>query len=256
MPRSVNSAVDKALDIIEIVAAADPAPRLSELAATAGLHRATAHRVLADLLRRGWVQRDGDRYRPGVAVLRLSRGAASDALAALARPILGGLAERTAMMVNLQVLEADSARVIDAVRPVRLAMITDLLGESLPVHRFAGPLALVAALPEAARRPYLRPAQADGYPMDTLHADLAAVVRDGYAVERGHVDRLVASVSRAVAGHPRCALTLVGPASEYTDAGLPALVAALTEATTALAAVLAGPQSAETAARTDSVAFE
>lgn len=241
MPRSANSALDKALDIIEIVAAADPAPRLSELAAAAGLHRATAHRVLADLLRRGWVQRDGDQYLPGVAVLRLSRGAATNALTTLARPILLGLAETTGMMVNLQVLEADSARVIDAVRPTRLAMITDLLGETLPVHRFAGPLALVAALPEAARRPYLRPAQADRYPMDVLKADLAAVERTGHALEHARADRLVASLSRAVPGHPLCALTLVGPAVEFTADTLPPLLSALTEATTALGTALAGP---------------
>ncbi|WP_344837986.1 IclR family transcriptional regulator [Actinocorallia longicatena] len=232
--------MDKALDLIEIVAGAESAPRLSELADAAGLHRATAHRVLADLLRRGWVQRDGDRYLPGVAVLRLSRTAATDALVALAGPVLRGLCERTGMMVNLQVLETDRARVVDAVRPGRLAMITDLVGEALPVHRFAGPLALVAALPEAARAPYLRVAEADLHPAEALRADLAAVERDGYALEHGRADSLVASLSRAVPAHPRCALTLVGPDREFGPASLPALLAALTEACDALAGLLEG----------------
>lgn len=162
MPEAPRTAVDKALDLVEAVTRAPRPVRLTDLAGEVGLHRATAYRILLDLVRRGWVLRAGDRYLPGTAVLRMSAAAAGNSLTALARPVLRDLSGRTGMMVNLQVLETDRARVIDVVRPERLAMISHLLGEALPVHRFAGPLALVAALDPAARAPTCVPRRTTG----------------------------------------------------------------------------------------------
>ncbi|WP_299538306.1 IclR family transcriptional regulator [uncultured Streptomyces sp.] len=247
MARSASSAVDKALDLVEAVSRADRPLRLSEVADAVGLHRPTAYRVLADLVRRGWVLRTGDHYLPGAAALRLSRTAAARSLATLSRPALEELAARTGMMANLQVLEHDRSRVIDVVRPARLEMISLLGDQALPVHRFAGPLALVAALEPAARGPYLRPAEADGHPMtgpDGLLADLERVARTGFAVERGRNEALVASVSRAVVpepGRPLCALTVVGPDAEFGEDALVELRAALAAATDAVATALGVP---------------
>lgn len=241
---SQGSAVDKALGLVEVVARSPRPLRLSELAAEVGMHRATAYRVLVDLVARGWVLRAGDHYLPGAAVLRLSQAAAANSLVALARPVLEALSERTDMMVNLQVLEADRSRVIDVVRPQRLEMITHLRDEALPVHRFAGPMALVALLGADAREPYLDSAEDDGYPLigpDGLLADLERAARTGYAVERGRAEKLIASVSRAVAtakGQPICALTVVGLDSEFDEPRLSELKQHLHDATHELQAAL------------------
>ncbi|MGW3246295.1 IclR family transcriptional regulator [Streptomyces sp. NPDC001070] len=248
MPEAPRTAVDKALDLIEAVTRAPHPVRLTDLAGEVGLHRATAYRILLDLVRRGWVLRAGDRYLPGTAVLRMSAAAAGNSLTALARPVLQELSDRTGMMVNLQVLEADRARVIDVVRPERLAMISHLRGEALPAHRFAGPVALVAALDPAARAPYLRPAEADGYPLDGddgLLADIALAESTGVAVERGRNEKLVASISRAVTpgpGAPVCALTVVGPDAEFDEPRLAGVERLLREATGELQRVLTSPQ--------------
>ncbi|MFI2301389.1 IclR family transcriptional regulator [Actinacidiphila glaucinigra] len=248
MPEAPRTAVDKALDLVEAVTRAPRPVRLTDLAGEVGLHRATAYRILLDLVRRGWVLRAGDRYLPGTAVLRMSAAAAGNSLTALARPVLRDLSGRTGMMVNLQVPETDRARVVDVVRPERLAMISHLMGEALPVHRFAGPLALVAALDPAARAPYLRPAEDDGYPLDGdggLLADIARTERTGIAVERGRNEKLVASISCAVTpgpGAPVCALTVVGPDAEFDEARLPALEQALRDAGEELHRILTSPQ--------------
>ncbi|MET9407597.1 helix-turn-helix domain-containing protein [Streptomyces sp. NPDC002935] len=247
MPAAPRTAVDKALDLVEAVARAPRPPRLTDLAEEVGLHRATAYRVLVDLVRRGWVLRAGDRYLPGTAVLQLSSSAARNSLGALARPVLEALSERTGMMVNLQVPEVDRSRVIDVVRPDRLAMISRLTGEALPVHRFAGPLALVAALAPADRDPYLRTAEESGYPMggpDGLLADIERTERTGFAVEYGRNEQPVASLARAVVtrpGAPVCALTLVGLGPEFDEARLPGLRERLREATDELARILSDP---------------
>ncbi|WP_063796072.1 IclR family transcriptional regulator [Peterkaempfera griseoplana] len=264
MPRSSSSAVDKALDLIEAVARSDRPIRLSELAEEVGLHRATAYRVLLDLVRRGWVLRAGDHYLPGTVALQLSHASATRSLAAVSRPVLETLSARTGMMVNLQVLESDRSRVIDAIRPARLEMISDLRDSTLPVHRFAGPLALVATLPPEARRPYLRQAEEAGRTSaddDRLAADIAQAERAGYALERGRNEKLVASVSRAVTtakGAPICALTVVGPDTEFEEPLLTEVIAALHEATaelqrtlTVLSSDTAGPQPPAAEQRSD-----
>ncbi|MEU0437831.1 IclR family transcriptional regulator [Streptomyces sp. NPDC006290] len=247
MSEAPRTAVDKALDLVEAVARASQPPRLTDLAEEVGLHRATAYRVLVDLVRRGWVLRAGDRYLPGTAVLQLSSSAARNSLGALARPVLAALSERTGMMVNLQVPEVDRSRVIDVVRPDRLAMISSLTGEALPVHRFAGPLALVAALSASDRVPYLRVAEEAGHPLtgaDGLLADIERAERTGFAVEYGRNEQPVASLARAVItrpGAPVCALTLVGLGPEFDEARLPHLRERLREATDDLGRILSGP---------------
>lgn len=242
MPASASSAVGKALALLEQVAGPGAgAVRLSEAAAGAGLHRATAYRVLADLVESGWVSRVGERYLPGPVLVRVSASAAEHSLAGLCRPVLEHLARQTSMMVNLQVLTADRSRVVDVVRPEALAMISDLRDELLPVHRFAGPLALVAALEEPAREPYLRAAHREGAQLDGpdgLSAALDRAAVDGFALQRGRAEHLVASLSRPVTlerGAPVCALTLVGPVARFGDESLGALRAVLAEACDRLA---------------------
>lgn len=250
MPQASRTAVDKALDLVEAVSRAPRPPRLTDLADEVGLHRATAYRILVDLVRRGWVLRAGDRYLPGTAVLRLSVRAAHNSLTSLARPVLEDLSGRTGLMVNLQVLENDGSRVVDVVRPDRLAMISTLLGESLPAHRFAGPLALVAALAPEARGPYLDAARKDGHPVDGdagLLADIERTRAAGFAVEHGRDEQLVASLSRAVVpapGAPVCAVTVVGPDAEIDAPRMRGLREDLASAVDVLGGLLSGTSEA------------
>ncbi|MGW5589593.1 IclR family transcriptional regulator [Streptomyces sp. NPDC003857] len=247
MPQAQRTAVDKALDLIEAVAAAPLPPRLTDLAEEVGLHRATAYRILVDLVRRGWLLRADDRYLPGTAVLRLSARAAHNSLTVLARPVLEDLSARTGMMVNLQVLDSDGSRVVDVVRPDRLAMISTLRDETLPVHRFAGPLALVAALAPQARGPYLDVARKAGHPLDGAAGLLAEIERaesTGFAVEHGRNEQFVASVSRAVVplpGAPVCAVTVVGPDAEIDAERMGRLQEELAVAVDTLGKQLSGP---------------
>lgn len=230
MPKSTASAVGKALDVMEAIARADHPLRLTELAGELGLHRATVHRVIAELVERGWVLRTGNYYLPGAAALKLSDAAAHNSLVVLSRPLMSELSNQTSMMVNLQVLEATGSRVLHVECPQRLQMIAPLRGELLFVHRFAGPLAFVAALGESARAPYLSPAEQAGFPMDGDDGLLAEVVRTeerGYALERGRNEIGIASASIAITsdrGRPLCALTIVGPDGEFDEVGLTTLI--------------------------------
>lgn len=249
--RSSTSAVDKALNLIEAVSFASEPIRLTDVAHQVGLHRATAHRVLADLVERGWVLRHNERYLPGPVLLQLSRTGYSHSLIALARPFLESLARASSMMVNLQVLEQDGSRIIDVVQPERLTMINHLNGQWLPVHRFAGTLALVASLQEPARFPYLAVAEREGYPMegsDGLRGDIARVQQVGYAFSRGRNEDIIGSMSavaRAKNGQPVCALTLISLESEFSDSSLQGLWDLLKETVSGLERELDNPHAHE-----------
>ncbi|UMP00058.1 IclR family transcriptional regulator [Amycolatopsis sp. EV170708-02-1] len=245
-PKPASSAVDKALDLIEAVVDAGQPVRLAEVARAVGLHRATAYRVLVDLVRRDWIARTDDAYLPGSVIMRMTRLRTPDAIIALARPTLDNLARTTGLMANLQVLEPGGSRVVDVARPARLEMIKDLLGELLQVHRFAGPLALVAALSRDARTPYLLAAEHAGHPLDGpdgLHADITTTEHHGYALIRGRNDSIVASIARAVrhptTGTPVCALTLVGLDAELPDTRFAELATTLHTATSHLEKAMA-----------------
>jgi len=248
MPRSASSAVDKALDLIEAVARSDRPRRLIDLSDEVGMHRATAYRVLVDLVQRGWVLRHGDRYLPGTVVLQLSSAAAASSLVALSRPVLDDLARRTEMMTNLQVLESAGSRILDVVRPPRYALIAEMTGQLLPVHRFAGPLALVATLDDVRAEPYLAVAKADGYELDGpdgLRAGIAGVRDKGHAVVRGRSQDVIASVSQVVparTGVPLCALTVVGLNSEFDDVTLARITTLLGDAVAKLHRALTDPE--------------
>ena len=223
MGSSAPSAVGKALDLLEAVARASSPLKLSELAEEVGMLRPTAHRVLAELVQRGWVFRYDGRYLPGPALLQLSNDAAANSIAALCEPSLVSLSEKTGMMTNLQVLEKDGSRIIAAERPERFKMITRMLGDLLPPHRFAGALALTAALDGSALAPYLAIVEQAGYPVEGPEgflADLAETRRTGYAVIHQRSQEIVGSVSMAIVprkGSPFCALTVIGFDAELAD---------------------------------------
>lgn len=252
MTASSQSAVDKALDLLEAIARAKNPMKLSELAEEVGMLRPTAHRVLAELVGRGWVFRYNGRYLPGSAVLQLSHEAASQSLAALCEPILLSLSESTNMMTNLQVLEKNGTRIIAAERPERLKMITRMVGDLLPPHRFAGALALTAALDDVSIRPYLSIVEQTGYPMQGEHgflADVAQTRETGFAVIRQRAQDILGSISCAVVprtGSPLCAITVIGFDADFDEATVARLKEQLTDAATGIEKLLTDVTSGKT----------
>src|SRR5204862_292455 len=73
--RSVQS-VDRALDLLEALAGADGEVAITALATRTALHVSTVHRLLATLLRRGYVRQNPDtsRYYAGAKLATLTEG--------------------------------------------------------------------------------------------------------------------------------------------------------------------------------------
>lgn len=135
-PRGVQS-VDRALDILELLASRPGTLGVTEVAREAGLAPGTAHRLLVGLVRRGWVRQDpGRRYGVGPAALRLG-GTASDKLAAVAAPALRAAVEVTGETANLASLDGDvMVYLAQAPSPHTLRIFAEV-GRPVPLHSTA-----------------------------------------------------------------------------------------------------------------------
>ncbi len=106
MPKSVN----RTLDILEAVCAADGPLDLHEISRLANLPNSTTHRLLQTLVERGYTRHisDSHRYRAGLKVFELSRAIVGNMpLLEAARRPLHMLAERVQETVHLAVLDSN-----------------------------------------------------------------------------------------------------------------------------------------------------
>lgn len=105
------TSLDRALDIVEAFSPAKSEYGLTELSKHLGIPKATTHRLLIALVRRGYVTVVDHRYRLGTRVLAVAHAAVSAReLRAVAQPQLHRLRERTGETVHLAV--RDGAEVV------------------------------------------------------------------------------------------------------------------------------------------------
>ena len=144
--RTVQS-VDRALALLEALAAAESPVGVGALAERTGLPQGTAHRLLQGLQPRGYVRHDASRkYSVGTAALLLS-DAAQRSLARSARPYLAELVDASGETANLAVLEGDDVVYVAQVpSPHTLRMFAEV-GRHVPTHSTAVGKVLLAGLP-------------------------------------------------------------------------------------------------------------
>jgi DNA-binding IclR family transcriptional regulator len=129
--------VDKAVTVLDALAAAPRGLALGELVAATGLPRATAHRIAVALERHGLVRRDGEgRFALGLRLVGLGRDAAAAyPLAEAARPVLAQLREQTGESVQLFVRSGDGRLCVESLEsPHSLRWIVPV-GQVLPLDR-------------------------------------------------------------------------------------------------------------------------
>jgi IclR family acetate operon transcriptional repressor len=125
-PRYPLSSVDHALRIVELLRV-EPAMRLSDVALEIGVANSTAHRLLAALAHRGFVEQQPDTrlYTIGAALVDIGRSALLvSELPSRVRPLLETLNAKFGETIHLGVREGTSVRYLDAVessRAVRVA---------------------------------------------------------------------------------------------------------------------------------------
>jgi DNA-binding IclR family transcriptional regulator len=201
-PAPVNAriqSVDRAVELLEAIAAAPEPQTAPALADRAGLNRSTAWRILATLEHHGLVERADSRYGLGFALLRLAAAAGHEPLVRLAHPLLRALAHDTGETANLAVARRLELVYADQVQAPHV-MAPNWLGHAVPLHATSTGKAFLAALPDPDAlidAPLQRFTDSTITDPGALREELATTRARGYAVSRGELEPALWGVSAA-----------------------------------------------------------
>ncbi|WP_265522237.1 IclR family transcriptional regulator [Oerskovia flava] len=226
--------VDRAIDLLELLADAGGQATLSELAEAARLPLPTIHRLLRTLLGRGYVrQTPSRRYTLGPRLIRLGESAGRQ-LGAGARPHLEQLADRLGESANLAMIDRDMV-VYVAQASSRHAMRTFTeVGRRVFPHSTGVGKAVLAQLPdstvrEIVARTGMPPAtSATITDVDDLLVELHRTRERGYAIDDGEQELGVRCFAVGVPDAPTpTALSVSGPTTrvsvEFGESAVPIL---------------------------------
>lgn len=172
--------VDKALTLLELLAAAGPeGSTLRDIAAQSGLNKASVHRLLRALIHRGFAEQSADdqHYRLGSSALGLAQAfGAGENLPALFAPALASLSESTQELVHLGQMDGARVLYLDKVEPERTLRVWSRIGSRAPAARTAMGRAMLAA--DGVRGPALA-----AYAQATESADGGSVISAEHLAE-------------------------------------------------------------------------
>ena len=243
------ASVERALDVLEGLAASADEVSLSELAARTGMPLTTTHRLVKTLETRGYVRRGGARrYGLGAPLIGLGE-AASRLFGSRARPFLAELVELSGETANLALLEGDHVVYVANV-PSRhkMRMFTEVGNRVLP-HCTAVGKVLLAHLPEGQAEQVLR---RSGMPRRTAYTvtDISELLRQlevirtaGYAIDAGEEEVGVRCFAVPVLASRGAiaAMSVSGPTARLTDEVREGFVPEMKRVAAAFAAELSAP---------------
>ncbi len=188
-----SPAVDRALDLIEIIAASDRDLSLSEIMKRVNIPRQSLIRILNTLVYRGIIERAGQRgfYRVGIRLLYLgNRLQDKITLRSVAWPFMQELAEKTHKTIELSTLDRDQLILIEQIEGTEGVRLYSRVGGVYPYfHALAvGKIYLAHMNPEKRRNVLDK----IGLPSVTEHTitdigklekELLRVRENGYAFE-------------------------------------------------------------------------
>jgi len=201
-------AVDRALDIIALLAGSENAMPLSEILTKLAIPRQSLIRILNTLCDRGVVDRTGQRgfYRLGMKLLYFGdRLQDKIKLRSIGRPLMQELAEKTRKTVELSTLDRDQLVLIEQVEGTEGIRLYNRVGSAYPYfHAVAvGKIYLADMAPEKRHKvlttiglpPMTENTITD---LDELEAEVTRIKENGYAFEdqelRKGVRRIVAPI--------------------------------------------------------------
>lgn len=222
-PRGVQS-VDRALDILELLASRPGTVGVTEIARDLGLPAGTAHRLLVALAQRGWVRQDpGRRYGVGPAAQRVG-DASSRELATLALPALRAAVEASGETANIAGLEGEvMVYLAQAPSPHTLRIFAEV-GRRVPLHSTAVGKVVLAGMDRDQAGTLLRGLDLEARTprtlttVDAVEQELGRVREQGYAVDDEEQELGVRCVAVPVgAGRwGALALSVSGPTERMT----------------------------------------
>jgi DNA-binding IclR family transcriptional regulator len=228
--KSLVNSVIKACQIIETFTQDRPALTLGELAEANGLNKTTTHRLLASLVRAGWLARGPDgAYKISMRLFTVGSVALTGFdLRDEARPFLIDLARRFGDTAYLMTPSDGGAVCIDLVEGDSALTIKKIsIGSVLPYHAAAAPMLMLALSARLQDRWLAHPLER--FTPDTitnpdrLRTELARIAETGYTVsDQDYLDG-VAAVAAPVRDNTEAltaTISLGGPAHHFRGSRL------------------------------------
>lgn len=209
-PRTIQS-VNRALDLLEILADATEELPLNSLAQRSGLNASTCHHLLATLASRGYVGQiaKSRTYFLGPRITELSESRIKQFnLVGVAMPELRKLNQKTLESVHLAVLQGHALVTLaklDSRLPIRVG--SDDTGKSDAAHATATGKAILAWLPEAEIARVIAHTGLQRFTEKTISTiaelmeELRLVRRNGFAVDKEEFQPGVVCVGAAIRDH-------------------------------------------------------
>lgn len=186
----VVKSADRALDLLEFLAAAPAAPTFTEIAGALAIPKSSLSQLIANLVAREYISFDDDRavYRLGPRINVLARRAAADVPF---EPILLGAMEKLRDQINESVTfyrpRGDLAEVVAAVASRHPLVYTLTKGESTPLYAMSAGKIFLSYMSQAELTAYLKRVEFVRYTPRTIHSksvlrkEIDVVRRNGIA---------------------------------------------------------------------------
>ncbi|MFX3631302.1 MAG: IclR family transcriptional regulator [Candidatus Pristimantibacillus sp.] len=220
--KSTVRAVERALDIL-LCFTAGTNLAMTEIAEKTGLHKSTAHRMLATLEEKGFITRDltTDRYRLGMRIWELSTHLSrSDDPAVILLPEMERLRDQLGETVSIYVRDGSERIRIQAVQSNQAVLRVAPVGARLPLYAGASSKVLIAYADRNIQQEIFNdPSWLFAIELEQYKQQLEEVLDQGYATSFEEREPGVAALSAPIfnrAGQLAAALAVSGPASRLT----------------------------------------
>jgi DNA-binding IclR family transcriptional regulator len=245
--------IDRVIDILETFARIGPELGVSEISRALGLKKATAHRLLSSLRRRGIVAQDPKtrRYRLGLKLWELG------ALATLqvdwvlrVKPHLERLTAETGETAHLAILSDGQILYVEKVESSRSLRMPSQVGRRNPVHCTGVGKAQAAWLPEemlagiVARRGLSRYTPNTITELPALRRELALIRERGYAVDNEEIEDGLVCIGAPIRDHTGmvvAGVSIAGPSSRLRPETIGGHAQSVVHAARSMSAVLGCP---------------
>jgi len=215
--------LDRALNLLELLADAGGSMRLAELEAATGLPLPTIHRLIKSLVHNGYVRQEpSKRYVLGPRLIRLGE-TASRALGSFARQHLIDLAARIGETANMAVLEGDAVVYVAHVPSEHSMRMFTEVGHRVHPHCTGVGKAVLAQMRDAEVLDLLRrtgmPAKTPRTHTDphALLSELNEIREQGWAVDDAEQEIGVRCIAVPLTGAPTlAAISVSGPSGRIT----------------------------------------
>ncbi|HEY3836302.1 MAG TPA: IclR family transcriptional regulator [Bryobacteraceae bacterium] len=236
-PAGSIAVLHKAFDLLELLRQSEGAMSLDDVVSASHIPRSTAHRLLTDLVLRGYVEKDrAGHYQLGLTLLVLGATVRHrHNLRDISQPYMVGLRNQFEETVNLGRLQGDSVLYLETVESNHPIRMTGSLGILDPVHATAIGKSILAWLPPA-RRPAItnwkRLTPSTICDAGEFATELERVKKRGYALddEESMEGGRCVGVPILHAGTPIAGLSLSGPITRLTRESVPGMADALKKA--------------------------